>query len=78
MLACIYLLRILGLSAFFCACLKKSFSQEMQSFFVVNFQIKGYFRLITFPFVFYNNRKVEGTKLNQNARQKCARNFKVY
>ena len=30
------------------------------------------------PFVFYNNRKVEGTKLSQNARQKCARNFKVY
>ena len=29
-------------------------------------------------FVFYNNRKVEGTKLSQNARQKCARNFKVY
>ena len=28
--------------------------------------------------VFYNNRKVEGTKLSQNARQKCARNFKVY
>ena len=26
--------------------------------------------------VFYNNRKVEGTKLSQNARQKWARNFK--
>ena len=29
-------------------------------------------------FVFYNNRKVEGTKLSQSTRQKCARNFKVY
>ena len=25
------------------------------------------------PFVFYNNKKVERTKLSQNARQKCVR-----
>ena len=28
------------------------------------------------PFVFYNNRKVEGTKLSENAKQKCAETSK--
>ena len=30
------------------------------------------------PFAFCNNRKVEGTKLSQNAKQKCPRSWRQY